>query len=243
LIHRLGTFADLTEAETRALLDVQTEIRRLGTREEVIHDGASVHGVSLMLEGYGCSYKLLPDGRRQITGYFVPGDLCDTGALVVDRSSQAVGTLSPASIGFVERDVLRGMMDTFPGIRNAIWSASIIQEAVSRQWLTSVGQRTAYERLAHLICEMFIRLRMVGLTRENSCDFPVTQAELADTLGLSTVHVNRTLQELRRDNLISLRGRTLAVLDFDALQRVSMFDPSYLTLGRLPIRTPDQLAV
>lgn len=237
LIRKLETLTSLAEEETRALLDVQGEIRRFNARDDIVgrDDGAGT--INVLLEGYAFRYKQLMDGRRQITAYFIPGDVCDASPLIRLRRDYTVSTLTPAVVATVSPDVLLPLVNVYPGIERALRWAAIAQSAIAREWLVSLGQRTASERLAHLLCEIFHRHQAVGLTDGNRCDFPVTQTDLADTLGLSTVHVNRTLQELRREGLIDLKGRTLVIHDCAMLEQRSVFDPSYLNPG--PVESDD----
>jgi CRP-like cAMP-binding protein len=181
-----------------------------------------------MLSGFACRLKTLPDGRRQITGLFVPGDFCDLHVIPVQRMGHALATLSPAVIGVLSNEAVRSTMEDHPNIARALWLSALVQEAVTREWLVSLGRRTAFERVAHLICEVYARLAAAGLARHGYCDWPLTQTDLADGLGLSAVHVNRTLQEMRREGLIRLQGRSLHLPDLDRLARAALFDPGYL---------------
>jgi CRP-like cAMP-binding protein len=121
-------------------------------------------------------------------------------------------------------------MAQHPRITQALWWSTLVDEATLREWVVNLGQRNAYERAAHLLCELFVRLRAVGLTNGNACELPITQSELGDTLGLTIVHTNRMLQDLRRDGLIELKGKYLTILDLSALKQVALFNPNYLHL-------------
>ena len=231
LISKLEISAVLTDNDALALRELRGEFREFGAREDMLPANAALEDVHFLLRGYAFRYKLLGDRRRQITAYLMPGDLCCPDALA-DEMDGGVASLSPVCMLSVPREALYDFLDGHPGIARALRWASIVDGAIAREWIVNLGQRTAPERLAHLLCETFQRLQMVGLTRGDTCDFPATQAELADTLGLSTVHVNRTLQDLRRDGLITLRGKTLVLHDLPALQRLSDFNPTYLRLGQ-----------
>lgn len=241
LIRKLENFARLAELERDAVLDAIGPALRFGARENIIAEGSSAGGIPLLpdglvcvLEGLICRYKLLPDGRRQILAYIVPGDLCDLRLFILKQMDHGIATLAPASVAVISRERILELTNTYPAVTRAFWWAALVEEATTREWLVNVGQRTAFERLAHFICEMFYRLRAVDLADEERCELPLTQAELADTLGLSTVHVNRTLQDLRRAGFITLRGKNLVIHDLAALQRAAMFSPSYLQLGCNP---------
>ena len=133
-------------------------------------------------------------------------------------------------VALASRQKLIEIIEKYPRIALALWRDTLIDAATCRQWLTSVGRQPAYARIAHLFCEVYWRFRAVGLLRQHFCEWPVTQDDLADATGLSTVHVNRTLQHLRADGLIKFRSRSLCVLDWPRLQAVGKFDPLYLQL-------------
>ena len=149
----------------------------------------------------------------------------------------SIGTITPCTVGFIQHEAARDLCERHPRIGSAFWRDTLIQAAVFREWVTNVGRREAYGRVAHLLCEIVVRMRAVGLAEGHACDLPMTQNELADATGMSTVHVNRTLQELRGDGLITLKGASLTVLDWEALKHAGDFDPTYLHL-----RTQDAAA-
>jgi CRP-like cAMP-binding protein len=142
----------------------------------------------------------------------------------------SIGTLTPANVAVIPMESMIRLTDHHPRVARALWWSTLVDEAITREWVVNVGQRHALERLGHLICEMFVRLRAVGLVDGLTSDFPVVQAEVADTTGLSTVHANRMLQELRGERLIALKGRKLTILDLGKLAHRSMFNPNYLHL-------------
>jgi CRP-like cAMP-binding protein len=202
----------------------------LGPHEDLIREGEVVIATNVILNGFACRQKMLPDGRRQIIGYLLPGDICDVRMCLNQRMDHTISTISAAKVATLPRDTIFDTSGRYPGLIRALCWASLVEESIVREWLLNVGQRTALERLAHLFCEIFVRLRAVGLADGDSCELPVTQAQLADTLALSTVHVNRTLRELRHANLISIRAKSLIIHDFDSLKSIALFDPSYLHL-------------
>ncbi|MDB5392757.1 MAG: crp [Rhodospirillales bacterium] len=231
LIRKLENYVQLAEAEKRSLLQADMLVRDVDARLDIVREHQEIEGATLLLEGFACRYKLLPDGRRQILGYMIPGDMCDPRIFLLDRMDHAIATLSRAKIAVWPRKAVLGLTSIYPRITRAFWWCALVDEGITREWLVSLGQRTALERLSHLVCELYFRLRAIDLVRGNSFDFPVTQAELGDTLGLSAVHVNRTLQDMRRERLVRLMGRRLTVLNLDALRTIAMFDPNYLHLN------------
>jgi len=233
LIRKLEQFIALSNEDKRALEDAaDLRVRNVGPREDIIHEGDKPRYVNLILDGYACRYKTLEDGRRQIVAFFMPGDICDAHMFILRQMDHSIGTLSPVRLAEIPGDVFIELMQTSPRMARALWWNTLVEEAVAREWTLNVGQRSAYERMAHILCEFFLRLRAVGLTNGDSCELPMTQAELADALGLSTVHVNRTLQELRGNRVITLRGRVLVIHDLQTLQEAALFNPNYLHMDR-----------
>jgi CRP-like cAMP-binding protein len=231
LVLKLGQFTRLSTEDKAVIERVSTErVRRHGAREDIVREGESPRDVYLMLSGWACRYKVLEDGRRQIIAFFLPGDLCDLNVFILREMDHSIGTITPVTVAELNRDSIDNMTAMHPRITQSLWWETLVNIATQREWTVNLGQRDAAERMAHLLCEIFIRLRGVGLTRTNQCDFPLTQADLADATGLSVVHVNRTLQELRAKNLIILRGKTLTIPDLNALMRISLFNPNYLHL-------------
>lgn len=204
--------------------------REVGARRDLVREGDPPRFVNLVLEGWACRYKTLPDGRRQIVGLFIPGDLCDLNIYILKEMDHNIGAISNVKVAEIGRDDFERLMLEHPRITQALFWDELVTVAIQREWTLNLGQRTAYERLAHLLCEMFLRLQTVGLTDGNKCHFPMTQVDLADVTGLTAVHVNRTLQELRRNGLIELASKTLTIPDLRALKDAAMFNDNYLHL-------------
>lgn len=233
IIRKLENFARLSTQDKRALEDLASErVRRFEAREDIIHEGDTPEMVNLIQEGWACRYKHLEDGRRQIISFFLPGDLCDLHIFVLREMDHSLGAITPVTLAQIPRQAFEEITLKHPRITQALWWESLVSAAIQREWTVNTGQRDALERVAHLLCELFHRLRAVGLADDDTCDLPVTQTDLADATGLSPVHVNRTLQDLRRDGLIELKGRVLRIPDLDGLMRAALFNPNYLHLNR-----------
>jgi CRP-like cAMP-binding protein len=205
-------------------------VREVSARRDLIREGEKPRGVILILEGWACAYKHLPDGRRQITSFLVPGDLCDANAFLLDEMDHSIGAVTAARYGEIEARDFSRLIEESPDFSRALWRHELTLAAINREWVVNVGQRNAYERLAHLFCELVAKLEAAGLAQADGCEFPLTQADLADAVGLTSVHVNRTLRALRNDGLIELRGRKLIVRDLAGLRRAGHFNPNYLHL-------------
>jgi CRP-like cAMP-binding protein len=230
LIRKLENFTTLSDDDKLALDKATRQVRVYRAREDLICEGDCPEAVNLLIEGWACRYKQLEDGRRQIMAYFVPGDLCDINVFVLRQMDHSIATLTPATVALIPRDTMLDLMAQHPRITLALWWSTLVDEATLRAWVVNLGQRSAYERTAHLLCELFFRLWAVGLNNGNSCTLSIMQGELGDTLGLTIVHTNRMLQDLRREGLVELRGKHLTILDLSALQEVALFNSNYLHL-------------
>ena len=230
LLRKLANFTALSDEESQAVINSCKDVRQVAGREDVISQGDRTGGVKLLLEGFACRYKTLEDGRRQIVAYFVPGDLCDLRVFILKRMDHSIGAISPSRVATIAPENVLRLMHNYPTLTTALWWSTLVEEAIAREWIVNVGQRSALERMAHLFCELLYRFRAVGLNQGLSCTLPLTQIELAETLGLSAVHVNRTLQELRRQKLIALDAGRLTIQNLPALEEVSFFNPDYLHL-------------
>jgi len=230
----LGQFTRPSVDDKRVLERAAGErVRQIGAHEDILREGEKPRAINLVLSGWAYRYKTLEDGRRQIIAFFLPGDLCDLNVYVLREMDHSVGALTPVTLAKLPWTLLDEITLNHPRVTQALWWDTLVNAAIQREWTVNLGQRAASERLAHLFCELFLRLRAVGMTENNSCELPVTQAELADATGLSAVHVNRTLQDLRAVRLIVLKGKTLTIPDLDALMRAALFNANYLHLDRV----------
>lgn len=230
LIRKLSIFTTLSAEEQKAVMEATTKTISLQANDDIASRGEKVTGVKLLLEGFACRFKFLEDGRRQILAYLLPGDLCDLHVFLINRMDHSIAALTPSKVAVIAPAHILRFTDEFPNLTRALWWSTLLDEAITREWVVNTGQRTAYERMAHLFCELFHRFRAIGQTKGFSCRFPLTQTALGDTLGLSSVHVNRTLQDLRRNGLISLRNGILRINNLEALEREALFNRDYLHL-------------
>lgn len=238
LVRRLEEFTDLTEADRAQLALLCGETKRtIPRRRDLIREGDEPHSFYLILDGWACQYRTLEDGRRQIVDFAVPGDLCDLNLFILDRVDNSIAAITDLSFAEISREALQRVVTTCPNITTALWWQELVGKSIHREWIVNLGQRSAEERIAHLFCEMFLRLESVGHTDGFSCGFPPTQTDIADATGLTPVHVNRTIQELRRSGLVELDRQRLTIPDLAALQQVALFNPDYLHHRRLNLHT------
>ena len=227
---KLQAFTKLSSDDRSALSAITKNFRHVDARRDVISEGDNPTHVHLVLDGWACRYKQLPDGKRQIVGLFVPGDFCDVNVYILKHIDHSIAAITRLKVAMITPEEMSALTAQRPRITQALWWQELVAMAVQREWTLNVGQRSAYERIAHLLVELYLRLRAVGRAHDGRCDFPLTQTDLADATGLTAVHVNRTLQELRRNGLIELERKHLHIFDLDQLIDVAMFNPNYLHL-------------
>jgi CRP-like cAMP-binding protein len=184
----------------------------------------------LLIEGFACRYKTTAEGKRQILSFHIPGEIPDLQSIHLKTMDHSLQTLTRSKVGFITHETLRDLCGRYPRIADALWRDTLIDAAIFREWMINIGRREAYARACHLLCELMTRMRAVGLAQDHTCVLPISQGELADALGISHVHANRVLQDIRKDKLIRLTKSTLTVLDWEGLTRAGEFDPTYLHL-------------
>ena len=233
LILKLEAYARLSQEDRAAIAALgRAPPKEAEPRRDLIREGDKPNEVRLILSGWACRYKGLPDGRRQILGFFVPGDFCDLNVYILKEMDHSIGAITRVEYAQIAPEEMDRLTEERPRIARALWWHELVNASIQREWLLNVGQRSAYERIAHLLVELFLRLRPVGLTDGQSCDFPITQTDIAEATGLTSVHVNRTLRELREEGLIELGQKRLTIPDLDSLMEAAMFNTNYLHLDR-----------
>jgi CRP-like cAMP-binding protein len=222
---------DLGGADRDAFHHLVRKWRYVAARDDLVEEGDHLGHVSLILSGWAYRYKQLEDGRRQIAGFLLPGDLTEAFAPEGYAMDCSIAALTPITCADVPLKALTAVCEQHPAVRQALMWESFIAASIQREWMLNVGQRVGTERVGHLLCELFLRLRRAGLTEDSSFVLPLTQFDMANALGLSHVHINRKLAQLRDQGLIEMTGRTLRIPNVAALQAASLFNPSYLHLG------------
>lgn len=233
LIRKLESIGDLSAGEKAAIGRLPLDVRVFGAGTDLVREGDRPSHSCLIVEGMTCRYKMTGDGQRQIMAFHLPGDIPDLQSLHLQTMDQGLGAITRTTAALIAHESLYELFRAHPSIGHLMWRDTLIDAAVFREWLVGVGRRSAYSRIADLLCELFVRARAVGLTHGDTMELPITQSELGDALGLSAVHVNRVLQELRADGFISSRGRTLVINDWPGLEKAGDFDPTYLHIRRM----------
>lgn len=227
LTRKLEGLASLSAADRQLLDEIVLPVRDVPARTDLIREGQSSNNVRLIIQGLAYRYKNLANGRRQVVAYLMPGDFCDLHVHVLKAMDHSIATVSACTVVDIPRHRIAEMIGR-PALARALWWATLVDEGTMREWLLNVGQRPALERIAHLFCELYVRMRAVGLVTDNKFALPLIQSDIADTVGLSPVHVNRCLQQLREMDILQLRQRSVEISDIERLAAFSGFDPNYL---------------
>lgn len=220
----------LSDEDRRALRQAVKDVCSVARGAPIREQGSAPQYLSIMVDGVARALRVLSDGRQQILAIFVAGDAMDCQS-VVASASYGLYAMTDAIIARIPRDALTGFMRERPAVAYALWSESARQMAILQEWLLSLGRQSSYARLAHLICELAVRFGDAGLGDGLSYPLPLTQTDISDALGISPVHVNRVLQELRHAGLVSISHGSVHLMDRDALYRTAGFSPGYLGVG------------
>jgi len=242
LLRKLDSVVRLNAEERQAVLALSHTIRHVGPHTDVATVGERPAHCCLVLEGWAHRYAVTAAGDRQILSFYVAGDIPDLQHLYLPIMDHSLASLTACTLAFVPHEAMRALVVGRPGIMAALWRDTLVDASVYRERIMTLGRRQARGRTAHLFCEMYLRQRAVGLAGDLSCPLPPTQAELADAIGITAVHFNRSLRALRTRRQITLQGGHLTILDWDGLVATAEFDPVYLHLmtdeglaaGRIP---------
>lgn len=232
---KLRARSQVSAEEENAIRETIAEIRSYPADQTVIRAGERLHSSMLLLDGLMCRYKDLSEGQRQITELHVAGDFADLHSFTLKRLDHNVMTLTPCQIGIVPHINLQRITEQFPHLTRLYWFTTNMDAAIHREWEVSLGRRTAASRIAALFCELRVRLGVVGMTDGDSYQLRLTQTDLAECVGLTSIHVNRTLKELRERSLVEFRSGRVRILDWEGLTEVAEFDPAYLYLDPIPL--------
>jgi CRP-like cAMP-binding protein len=223
---------EIGEDEEKAIRWAIAETRRVPSGQAFIRAGEELRESTLIIDGWAARARDLANGQRQITELHMAGDFADLHSFTLKRLDHNIIAMSPCLIGLAPHDRLREITEKYPHLTRVYWFTTNLDAAIHREWEVSLGRRSTIAAMAQLFCELRVRLEIIGRVQADSFDFPLTQNEMAECLGITGVHVNRTLQELRAREMIVLKNRRLTILDRKALEALADFDPSYLYLER-----------
>jgi CRP-like cAMP-binding protein len=227
-VRRWSNYASLSPDDHDALLSLPYTVRSYSKEGYLVREGQQVSECALLLSGYAFRQKLLRNGGRQIISIHIPTEFVDLQNSLLGVADHSVQSLGQCEIAAIPRKALVEVQDSRPAIRMAMWTETLIDASIFREWVVNVGRRDSKARIAHLLCELALRMERIGSGNDGTFEFPLTQEQLADATGLTPVHTNRTLQSLRRDGLIQLTARSLKIPDWEALREVGDFDELYL---------------
>lgn len=234
LLLKLRARDAISPEEEEALRDTIAEVEEVPARKTLVKRGETLNRSILLLDGFVCRYKDLRNGRRQITAMHVPGDFLDLHGFTLKHLDHDVMSLSPARVAYAAHDRLTRLTDTFPHMTRLLWFSTNLDAAIHREWELSLGQRTGPAKAAHLICELYTRLEIVGLIGDNYFELPMNQTEMGECLGLTVVHTNRVLKELRERGFAQFKNGIVTIQNMEQLKIFAEFDPTYLYLASQP---------
>jgi CRP-like cAMP-binding protein len=227
---RLWISADLETADRDAFARACDDIRTVSAGSDLLRRDTSTNEIHILLDGWAARYKIIEEGSRFISALAVPGDICDLDALRFDKLDYGVTMLSAGTVAILSRQRADALFACHPAVANAFWSLALAENSILTEWCASIGRRSALQRVAHLLCELLLRLTAIGKADAHGYDLPLTQEHLADTLGLTAVHVNRTVRSLRSMDLVTVQSRRVTIHDWAGLSALCRFRPAYLHL-------------
>lgn len=230
LIQQLAARNHLSAEERIVLRDLIETVKDIGAGRVIVTAGSCASESCLILEGLAGQYKSLAGRRRQITAFYFPGDFVDLHSFLLKRVDQGTLALTNCKVGIVPHQTLQEISEHHPRLTRLLWLCTLIDAAAYREWVAVLGHLPAQARAAHLFCEFFLRLKLSGLTNGSSFALPITQAKLAESLGVSNVHLNRVLQQLRTKRVVMWENDVVTILDWKQLNEVAHYDPTYLHL-------------
>ncbi len=231
LIRKLERFSSFSDVEREAIGDLGAASEWIAAGKPIINAGDGPVMVLPLLEGVACQYQDFRDGRRQILSLLLPGDICGGSGEVSGPADYGVRSLSRVRIARIEAARFIALLQAHPAITIALTKSALVDQAVQRAWIVNLGQRRGHERIAHLICELAHRMSERGLLlSDGGFELPLTQQELGSMLGLTSVHTNRVLQQLRAENLIAFHNGVVHIHDAARLQALADFDAAYLSI-------------
>src|SRR3954471_5838157 len=228
LLFRLERRNRLSAVDRQRIIDLPLQLANYPAECEIVSYDYSTSRCTLVLDGFLYSHKPAAGSRRQITSFFVPGDVVDLPTLYLPKVDHTVATLGSAVLAFVPHAALKSVLDESSALAQAFWRETLMQAAIFQEWVVNLGRRDAFARLAHIVCELTVRLQSVGLARDFSFSMPWTQMDVADACGISNVHANRVIQELRHLELVEWDSRRLKIRNWSALAQLADFNDGYL---------------
>ncbi len=234
MVRKLLNWFPLDEEDQAAIVALPHAVRRIEHLQHVVREGDRATHCGVLVSGFAMRQKIVGDGARQIVGVHMPGDVVDLQNAWLTFSDHGVQALTTGSMAFIPREAIQELAFSRPAVGKALWVDTLVDGSIFREWIANVGRRDARTRMAHILCEFGVRLEAVGLGKRLKYELPMTQEQLADVLGLTAVHVNRTLQGLDAEGLTKRSRRSVIISDWKRLADVGDFNSAYLHLPQVP---------
>lgn len=228
LIARLRAIALLSAADAARIGKLPIKLQNVPAGHDIAREGDYIDQCCMLADGYLMRHKVGAEGKRQIMSWHVPGDVPDLYSLHLNPIDHNITTLGPAVVGYIAHDALNEMLNASASLTHIYWRETLVDASIFREWVVNLGKRGALARIAHMLCELLARLRMVGLAGDGSFVFPASQIDVADATGMTPVHANRMIQQLRAKGLVAWDGAQVRIPDPAALAALAEFDDAYL---------------
>lgn len=230
LIRKLRNVTRIQAEDIAALERLCVNVKTVPARTDIIREGERPDHVHLILEGWAGRYRIVESGDRQFTAFLIPGDFCDLHVGILARMDHSIEAVTQCRVAYLSSEGLDRLTEERGHLTRALWWATLLDEAILREWIVNNGRRDAKAAIAHLLCELRLRMELTGASAAGPVSFPISQEDIANATGITPVHANRTIQLLRNLGLIELRDKTLTLLDHEALQEIAGFNPEYFHL-------------
>lgn len=231
MLRKLEYWASMDDSDRRAVLALPYQLQTVEARQDIVREGSHPNHSCVILSGYAFRYKLVAGGARQIVSIHMRGDWVDLQNSLLRVADHSVETMARSEIALVPVEAVVALAFERPKVGFALWYGSLVEASVFREWVANVGRRDARTAVAHLLCELALLMKVSGLGKQTDYEMPLTQEQLADCLGLTPVHVNRTIKALEAEKLISRStSRTITIGDWQKLAEAGDFDSRYLHL-------------
>jgi CRP-like cAMP-binding protein len=228
VIRKLDKLAHLEAQDREEIAALPFAFKTASPHTYLVREGSESRNCCVLLTGYACRHKTTNKGGRQIVSFHVPGDILDLQHLLLTVADHSLETITEVTYATVPAADLKELARQRPNIAEALWRDTLIDASIFREWVLNVGRRDAQSRIAHMLCEFVVRCESAGLGRPQQFDLPMTQEDIGDATGLTSVHVNRSLRALADTGILDHRGRSVKIVNWDRLRRVAGFDPAYL---------------
>ena len=231
MLCKLAYWADFDAADKEAILALPYRFKTIKRHGFIAREREKTTHSCVLVSGFASRHKIVVDGARQIVAIHMKGDIVDLQNSFLGVADHSVQVLTEATVAFIPRESIKRLAVERPSVGMAMWFDTLVDASVFREWIANVGRRDAHTRIAHLLCEFSLRLKVAGLGEATDYELPMTQEDIADCTGLTPVHVNRMLKALEAEKLISRRSsRSVTIGDWNKLAAAGDFDSTYLHL-------------